>query len=117
MNEQTAKLIEQLAAKLGTTAEHLWGVLVRQAPISAITDILTSMLIVFLIWKSLGFVQRKTRDTNDAPADWDEEGAFAAWVIWGIAALIGTLCVLCDINYIVAGFANPEYWALKQILH
>ena len=35
MNEATAKLIEELAAKLGTTAEHLWGVLVRQAPISA----------------------------------------------------------------------------------
>jgi hypothetical protein len=117
MNEQTAKLIEELASKLGTTAEHLWGVLVRQAPISAVTDILTSILIILLIWVSLKFVQRKTRETEDAPADWDEEGALAAWVIWGIASIIAILCVLCDINYIIAGFANPEYWALKQILH
>ena len=37
MNDQTAKLIEQLAQKLGTTTEYLWSVLIKQAPIDALS--------------------------------------------------------------------------------
>lgn len=36
MNEQTTKLIEQLAKELGTTAEYLWTVLLKQSPIADI---------------------------------------------------------------------------------
>lgn len=35
MNEQTEKLLREIAAKIGTTGEHLWGVLIQQAYIRA----------------------------------------------------------------------------------
>ena len=44
MDEKFQKLIEALAAKLGTTAEHLWGVLVRQAPISGAVDLVLCVM-------------------------------------------------------------------------
>ncbi len=116
MNEQTTKLIEQLSSKLGTTAEHLWGVLIRQAPISAITDLLTSGFIVFLVWKSFQIVQRKTKETEESEPDWVEEGAFVAWCIWGLLALISISIVISSVEGIVAGLVNPEFWALKQII-
>ncbi len=44
MDEQIEKLLRELAEKLGTTAEHLWGVLMRQAPISGVIGILVFVL-------------------------------------------------------------------------
>ena len=40
MNDQTLELIRDLAEKLGTTTEHLWGVLVTQAYISGVGDVI-----------------------------------------------------------------------------
>ena len=40
MNDQTLELIRDLAEKLGTTTEHLWGVLMTQAFISGIGDVI-----------------------------------------------------------------------------
>lgn len=39
MDDKYRQLIEDMAAKLGVTAEHLWGVLVKQAPISGAVDL------------------------------------------------------------------------------
>ena len=54
MNEQTTKLIEQLAQKLGTTTEYLWSVLLKQAPIDATVTLfqtLCVMLFGLALWK------------------------------------------------------------------
>lgn len=50
MNEETRKLIESLAASLGTTAEHLWQVLLRQAYISFWTDLLFYTITAVGVW-------------------------------------------------------------------
>lgn len=56
MNEQTTKLIEQLATKLGTTVEYLYNVLIQQARVEIITffvvlclTIAGSIISVFLL--------------------------------------------------------------------
>lgn len=49
MNEQTVKLVEQLAQKLGTTTEYLWNVLIKQAPISAAIDMIYCLLTPFSV--------------------------------------------------------------------
>ena len=36
--------LNNVAAKLGATAEHLWGVLLKQAPIYGITSTLTLLV-------------------------------------------------------------------------
>ena len=46
MEDKYLKLIEALAEKSGTTSEHLYGVLVKQAPITGVVDILQCIAIV-----------------------------------------------------------------------
>lgn len=114
MNEQTQQLIEKLAAKLGTTAEHLWGVLVRQAPISSMTDAIALCLYAAIMVWGYRLVREKTKDDGD----WNDNCGSAAlpWIIWGVGTLILLIALCCSLSGIVAGFVNPEYWALKEIL-
>ena len=114
MDDKTLEALTALAHKLGTTAEYLWGVLVKQAPISGVLD-----LAVIAAWAAacvwlVRLVRRKT--AGDDPAWDDETGRVFAWIgTWLaciLAAVIGSLSVAGAVTAIV----NPEYWALRQIL-
>ena len=119
MNEETTKLIEQLAQKLGTTAEYLWRVLIKQAPISAATDLLYLVLIIitgivlFNIHKRLA----KEDEHGDSAYFTFEEGAAVPMIIGVI--IWGILFIVCffSIGDIINGFLNPEYWALNNVLN
>ena len=117
MNEQTDKLIRDLAEKLGTTTEHLWRVLVKQAPISAITKL--GLLVVVAIGilglvKAFWFSFQKFKKA-DYGCEEGWVGCCVACVVLIIAGLVFTLMALTDLDLILAGFFNPEYWAFKQI--
>lgn len=114
MNEQTQQLIEKLAEKLGTTAEHLWAVLVRQAPITSTTEAIALCIYAAVMVWGYRLVREKTK--NDG--DWNDNcGSIALpWIIWGVGTLILLIALCCSLSNIVAGFVNPEYWALKEIL-
>lgn len=122
MDEKFQKLIEALAAKLGTTAEHLWGVLVRQAPISGAVDLVLCVVIAAVTVWWVALVKRKTTcppetETNRYPkAEWRDEGAFLAWLVTVIFGVLALISVIGSAQGIVAAFANPEYWALKQLV-
>jgi hypothetical protein len=111
MNEATQKMIEDLANKLGTTTEHLWGVLCRQAPISAVVGLACDaalLLIVVLAWHKLSRVKYE---------HWDND--FGKGVMYGGLALATAITVACALGALpteIAGLVNPEYWALKQLL-
>ena len=116
MNEATAKLIEELAAKLGTTAEHLWGVLVRQAPISAtVSAALTLAWVVVLVcgWR---YAVRSMKRANEDSILHDEE--VRAVVIGSLILVSIATAVAITIGSVgcVSAFANPEFWALKQVM-
>ena len=123
MNETTDKLIRDLAEKLGTTADHLWGVLCRQAAISGVTNLLVIGVWSILLVCAFKFVRRKTLTPPETEserypsADWEGEGGAIAWVILGAATIITVLIVGCNLEYIIGSLLNPEYWALKQIVH
>lgn len=114
-------LLEKLAAKLGTTVEMLWGVLLKQAWISATTDLIFCIgIILGFVW-CFRFVQRKTTPIPEtegryAYADWDDEGKVIAWVVIAIMAVIGGILLIAGLENIVTGYLNPQYWALKEIL-
>lgn len=124
MNEETSKLIQQLADKLGTTAEHLWAVLCRQAPISATVDSVLCIAAVAAAWGAFRLVQRKTTRVKTKSesgyeresAEWEDEPAFLAWLLWIVLAVIACAIIVTSASGIAAGFVNPEYWALKQII-
>ena len=123
MNETTDKLIRDLAEKLGTTADHLWGVLCRQATISGVTNLLVIGVWAILLVCAFKFVQRKTttplktEEDRYPRAEWNEEGKAVAWVVFGAATIITVLTAGCNLEYIIGSLLNPEYWALKQIVH
>ncbi len=122
MDEKFQQLIEVLAAKLGTTAEHLWGVLVRQAPISGAVDLVLCIVIAVVTAWWVALVKRKTTCPPETwscqypTAEWREEGAFLAWLTAVIAGVLAMVCIIGSAQGIVAAFANPEYWALKQLV-
>lgn len=111
MNEATEKLIEELAAKLGTTVEHLWAVLIRQAPISAVVGLTVDAVFIWLVvlgWKKLSKVDFDS---------WDSDmGKGMLYAGLSLATAIVVACVLCELPVLVAGLLNPEYWALKQVM-
>jgi len=124
MNEtQIIDALRELAAKLGTTSEYLWQVLIRQAPISGTVNLLVCIAWAYIAVWGFRLVSAKTKlppKTKDEPhpsSEWDDEGRVAAWILWGIYTLVGTIIAGCSLEYIVGALINPEYWALTQVLH
>ncbi|MGB4574573.1 MAG: hypothetical protein WBI79_06225, partial [Kiritimatiellia bacterium] len=108
MNEATAKLIEELAAKLGTTAEHLWGVLVRQAPISAtVNAALTLAWVVALVcgWR---FAVRSMKLANKDSIMHDEVVRACVIVTLILVSIATAVAITIGSVGCVSAFANPE---------
>lgn len=113
MNEKVLEALQTLAVKLGTTAEHLWGVLLRQAPIDGTIEFIFCSILVWFNVKMARMVVRKT--LSDDP-EWEDDRACTAWVLLVVSVLFATIIVWCDAAMIIAAFFNPEYWALTQLL-
>ena len=114
MDDKTLQALTALAAKLGTTAEYLWGVLLKQAPISGALD-----LAVIAAWAAacvwlVRLVRRKT--TGPAPAWNDEMGRVFSWIGAGLTCFLVFFVGALSIPDAVTAIVNPEYWALRQIL-
>lgn len=107
MNEQTQQLIDKLATKLGTTAEHLWGVLIKQAPISSTIDLIGIALLFAVLLYAYKLLKRADLDYADGPL---------AFALWWLFFLLGLIVSIIAMPYILSGFFNPEYWALKQLI-
>lgn len=121
MNENTAKLIEQLAQKLGTTSEYLWKVLLKQAPIDATINLIQITLIVLFGWMLYKIhrklmVKKDYDGYNETGYSHYEELAGIPMVIGGIVFAIMFICAFCCIGDVVNGYFNPEYWALNKVM-
>jgi hypothetical protein len=112
MNPETQKLLCDLSAKLGTTVEHLWGVLIRQAPISLCTNV----FIVALCYAA-GVVLINVGFRKDIVGM--DDAQLAAWIalrVAGVAVVIVTTIVtICNMKAMAAALFNPEYWVLLQL--
>lgn len=115
MNDKLVPVLETLAVKFQTSVEYLWVVLVKQAFISGITDILQYILltigIVYLVKFSKAVILKRE--------EFSEGEALAAgilgttvWVFTGILVISAFL----NLPDTVAAFVNPEFWALDYLL-
>lgn len=112
MDDKTLAFLQALAAKLGTTAEYLWGVLLRQAPISGG---ITPALIV-LAWAAIIGGMRYTHNKVKR-REWHADGeAVPAFVILGVCSIFAVLGTSFESRDAITAIINPEYWALKQVL-
>jgi len=122
MNDKTLELLNRLAEKFGTTVEHLWGVLVKQAVISAVTEIVMALAMVAAWVWLFRFVRGKTTEPKETPedryphAEWREEGALIAWLVAAFALMLVAIQVYRAATTGLTALLNPEYWALKQLL-
>lgn len=103
--------VDALASVLKTTSEYLYSVLVHQALINSISGLFLVLLGIFIsivIYKLLPPTRK---------VDWYEEsiGSYA-WIFYCIWLFIFFIVSSFNINYIVTGFVNPEYIAIKEIM-
>lgn len=113
MSDQWQKLIEQLAAKLGTTAQFLWLVLIKQAKVEAIEDVCFVLLCIPCFW----FYAKYTLWCGKKCAkNEDEDIHMIGMVIFGIVCTIMFGFMLAALFEIPTMLLNPQYWALQQIL-
>lgn len=111
MDDNTSKLIETLAAKLGTTGEHLWGVLIKQAPISAAFDIAGTVLTLAFLIGLMVWICRYKLDEYD-----DVLPKYASAAVVAFILVILTSAAFDGFQRDYAAFYNPEYWALHEVL-
>lgn len=110
MKDEILKRLDAIAATLNTTAAHLWDVLVRQARLEGIEDsALLALLLVGAYW-----LYRWTRSILNT----DDDSEFNP--IWLLICLLWIVCValtLMCIYSIPLELFNPEYYALRELLH
>ena len=108
MNDQTLQLLSALAEKIGITTEYIWIVLVKQAPISGIIDLLVVTFWIFCIWISFKFIKRKTVDEDIDAVLW-------GYMVWGVISAVILIVIGRCISDQISSIINPEYWALQKI--
>ena len=132
MNEQTAvafgmiiEKMETLALSLGTTAEYLWGVLVAQALVTGVTNIIAFIcltiigFLLFNVWKKVRIRNNKIQKRESGYEAFNRDSSSASFVIFTVI-LVGYLMFsgsvfLVSLNDTVTAFVNPEYIAFKEV--
>lgn len=112
------EILKELADKLGVAIDTLWGALLKQAPISATMDVLVWVLLSALsiggwLWCRKIAAKARTKDWGN-----DEPYIVGTIVVGVVSAILTLVCLisLSEMEVSLAGFFNPEYWALKQII-
>lgn len=105
------KVIELLAQKLGTTVEFLWAVLLKQAPIYAISN--TVQLCVYLCAFAL-WVRYLLKNVGNYGFIDDVMPILV--VITSFVGFALAIYVFLEPPMILTAIFNPEFWALKQII-
>jgi len=111
--ENLTQLLENLANKLGTTTEYLWGIMIKQAYISGVTSLVwlvIALIGTFFWFQGLNYVRKNWKELYD-----DES------VVWWVMCLVVGIIIISlifienDSNFVTA-LLNPEYWALEKVL-
>lgn len=117
MSNNTEKLINDLAQKLGTTTEYLWSVLIKQAPVSATIQLFQTLAVILLGYILYRVHKRLAKEDEDGYSGYEMYPAAGPVMIVASAIFsILFLVVFCCFSNVVNGYFNPEYWALQKVL-
>lgn len=103
--------IGAIAEGIGTTAEYVYPILVKQQIIKSVGYILT-LLAVFLVALALLLFGVREGVRED-----DDFGKGVFYVFSGLITVIGIISFMICSDVIVTGLFNPEYGAIKEIMH
>lgn len=119
-DEALAKILSSLADKFGTTVDHLYAIMIRQAYIDGV-ECLLGITLVTILTSTMWVVMHKRHKAFDydeyrsSYIDMLEDNVLL--IVMTVVVTIAFLVTIC-----VAGsqaidcFYNPEYYALHQII-
>jgi len=116
--EQLVPLLRELAEKLGTTVDHLWGVTVAQASANGMFYLcwlllLTTTVIVLFCFSKKWYKKAKGSE------GWKREqvSPYLAYMPFVFLFVIWAIAFPKIVYQLITAFYNPEYWALQNILN
>lgn len=104
--------LDAFAAKLNVGAAYLWGVLVKQAFVVGVTDVLLFVVSGLLLWAFFYFLKKAV----DGSTKYGED--VLACIVACVTGATGTILFLyslSNIEEIVTCFVNPGYKALELL--
>lgn len=110
MNDKQVEMLQALAVKLGTTVEYLWAVLIRQATVNAITDIIQYGLLALAVYVYVRWVRSDKRDLDNGGDSWPPA------LILGVPLMLVAVVAFFSFPNTITALVNPEYWALNRVL-
>ena len=113
MNEELGRKLAELAGKLGTTVEHLWSVLIRQAYIDGVSSLLTTLLSVAVGFVAIFLFLHVRRDREKYLGKYAP--AFAEYFILTIVLLFVAAVAGSNLYWVISDFFNPEFYALRHL--
>lgn len=113
MDDKMFEALNALANKLGVTVEYLWGILIKQAGIEVVNDLIFYAIVAAIIiatWYLARICIKR------AQKSWVNNELWIGTALCG--GVLSVFLLLISINSIgstITKIRNPEYWALKQI--
>lgn len=117
--KELVPVLEKLATQLGTTSTYLWGVLIKQAYIDGILNIIffiISVISAFIVYKLHIKFMGKMNDSNYSWYHEYEVSLMVPMVFVSIFVIFFIGCGIVGFLDSFTAFYNPEYWALNKIL-
>ena len=106
--EVVTTALQPLAEKLGTTAQYIWGLQVKQAYVDGFIALGGLMFGIFLCVLSVVLTRGLTKDRS---CDL-EDAVIIAFFIFAV----GLVFILVNFSTTLSCFINPEYHALQQLI-
>lgn len=138
MNESIDKImpvLEKLAKEFNTTTDYLWEIMVRQAMVVFVTDLVLYVLgiiiciigikITFVLYKRAISILKKKKE-GKIKEKWEFAGDDILDSSYGIAFLVSLtitlfvslftiIVILYSLTNTMTALINPEYWALEKL--
>ena len=105
MDQETLKRLDALAQVLQTTTAHLWQVLVAQAKVAIIQDVVLFFIGVVLLSIGKRFYQLMNESDN-----------FGYVLAFALPTIAGSILAIFALSNIWTPLMNPEFYALSVLL-
>ena len=114
MTDQIMEVLRVLAEKFGTTTEFLWGIMVKQAYVVGITQIISFAIAGLFVFAWNRYAWSVSFPEEDHGGD-KAFGIMMVRLFGAVGACMWCMGFLFGLTDIATAFVNPEYWALKQV--
>lgn len=121
LQQQVFDALQALAEKLGTSAEYLWSVLLKQAYIEGMWHLAWAtfwgvLLIVGISLLVRGCIVLNSNAEVRRLSNRQEVIVAFCFTAGGLSTLVGFIGFSVTSWHALVQLGNPEYWALQQIL-